>query len=249
MGHGTGLQRPVGRRSLLGGLGALLATTAIGPLRPELAAATQSPVVRPTRGTKLRILRWRHLLPSCDTWFDKFAQEWGQANGVGVTVGHASANDVPAAIAAENSAGQGHGPLEYNQPLSQYGKAVLDPTDVVQEASRRHGPWPVADGGWLDEDPFGLDPAGKRAPLKTAGDWTVNLGYPGPANPALGEIFNLPILPNMMARAARGEQTAAQSVAQADREVTSIFDKWRKEGLMGGGSARRSGQDNIPPLG
>jgi hypothetical protein len=71
--------------------------------------------------------------------------------------------------------------------------------------------------------------------LKTANDWTVNLGYPGPANAAIGEIFSLPIIPDMMARAARGEQTAQESVAQAEQEINAIFEKWRGEGLIGGG--------------
>jgi multiple sugar transport system substrate-binding protein len=39
----------------------------------------------------------------------------------------------------------------------------------------------------------------------------------------------------MMARAARGEQTPEESVAQAETEITEIFDKWKAEGLMGGG--------------
>jgi hypothetical protein len=73
--------------------------------------------------------------------------------------------------------------------------------------------------------------------LKDANDWTTNLGWPGPANAAIGEIFNLPILPNMMARAARGEQTAAESVAQAETEIKEIFERWKAEGLIGGGQA------------
>jgi multiple sugar transport system substrate-binding protein len=39
----------------------------------------------------------------------------------------------------------------------------------------------------------------------------------------------------MMARAARGEQTPEESVAQAEQEINTIFDKWRGEGLIGGG--------------
>ena len=92
-----------------------------------------------------------------------------------------------------------------------------------------------ADGGWLDNDPYGSQPPDKLAVLKTADDWTVNLGWPGPANAAIGEIFALPIIPNMMARAARGEQTPQESIAQAETEITEIFDKWRAEGLIGGG--------------
>jgi multiple sugar transport system substrate-binding protein len=94
-----------------------------------------------------------------------------------------------------------------------------------------------AEGGWLDNDPFGSEPPDKLAVLKDANDWTTNLGWPGPANAAIGEIFNLPILPNMMARAARGEQTAAESVAQAETEIKEIFERWKAEGLIGGGQA------------
>jgi ABC-type glycerol-3-phosphate transport system substrate-binding protein len=89
---------------------------------------------------------------------------------------------------------------------------------------------------WLADDPYESDPADKLSLLETAGDWTTNLGHPGPANAAMGEIFSLPLLPNMMARAAQGQQTAEESVAQAEQEVVAIFDRWRPEGLIGGGS-------------
>ncbi len=89
---------------------------------------------------------------------------------------------------------------------------------------------------WLADDPYESDPADKLSLLETAGDWTTNLGHPGPANAAMGEIFSLPLLPNMMARAAQGQQTAEESVAQAEQEVVAIFDRWRAEGLIGGGA-------------
>ena len=89
---------------------------------------------------------------------------------------------------------------------------------------------------WLQNDPYGSEPVDKLAILKTANDWTTNLGHPGPANAALGEIFALPTLPNMMARAATGQQSAQDSVATAEQEINAIFDKWRAEGLMGGGA-------------
>ena len=38
-------------------------------------------------------------------------------------------------------------------------------------------------------DPYDSEPADKLALLKTANDWTTNLGHPGPANAAIGEIF------------------------------------------------------------
>ena len=90
---------------------------------------------------------------------------------------------------------------------------------------------------WLDEDPFtieGDDPTKLQA-LKTATDWSTNLGYPGPASPAVGEINGTFILPNMLARVARGNQEPEQSVEQAHQECEEIFEKWRSEGLVGGG--------------
>ncbi len=90
---------------------------------------------------------------------------------------------------------------------------------------------------WLDDDPFGSDPPDKLAVLKDALDWSVNVGYKGSANTAIGEVFGTFIIPNMFARVARGRQSAEQSVAQAERQIVPIFEKWRKRGLIGGGQA------------
>lgn len=88
---------------------------------------------------------------------------------------------------------------------------------------------------WLRNDPFGAQPADKLAFLTEAESWSTNIGHPGPANTAAGEIFNTFVVSNMFARAARGEQTAAESVAEAEAECNRIFEKWRDEGLVGGG--------------
>src|SRR5690606_9070492 len=77
--------------------------------------------------------------------------------------------------------------------------------------------------GWLANDPFGSNPADRLAFLKDATDWSVNIGYPGPANTAEGEVFGTFIIPNMFARVARGEQNAAESVAEAEQQVVAIF--------------------------
>lgn len=87
---------------------------------------------------------------------------------------------------------------------------------------------------WLTNDPFGAEPVDKLAFLADATDWSVNIGYPGPANTAIGEIFGTFVIPNMFARVARGEANATDSVATAEQEIVSIFDKWRSEGLVGG---------------
>jgi hypothetical protein len=91
--------------------------------------------------------------------------------------------------------------------------------------------------GWLDSDPFGSEPANKLAVLKDALDWSTNVGYKGSANTAIGEVFGTFILPNMFARVARGRQSAEESVAAAERQITPIFQKWRQRGLIGGDQA------------
>jgi ABC-type glycerol-3-phosphate transport system substrate-binding protein len=87
---------------------------------------------------------------------------------------------------------------------------------------------------WLDNDPYGSKPADKLSVLKNATDWSTNVGYPGPASTAEGEVFATFIIPNMFAKAARGEMNPQQAVADAEAQITPIFDKWRSQGLIGG---------------
>jgi len=89
---------------------------------------------------------------------------------------------------------------------------------------------------WLDNDPFGSEPADKLSVLKTALDWSTNVGRHGNANTAIGEVFGTFIVPNMYARAARGQQTPEESVAQAESQIKPIFANWRRRGLIGGAS-------------
>ncbi|MGQ0777122.1 MAG: extracellular solute-binding protein [Pseudonocardiales bacterium] len=416
-----------------------------------------------TLSGSLSILLWSHFVPSHDTqWFDNFARQWGEQVGVDVTVDHTAATDLPARIAAELQAGQGHDLIQYIATLSQYEQSVLDLADVTQEANNRYGtqlelcrksslnpatgkyyayapgwvpdpgnyrrslwePAGLPDGpstwqelleggaeikrsqgvqlgvgmsqeidsnmaarsllwsfggaiqnegeqvvlnspqtiasvefmqrlyrdtmtpevfswnpssnnqgliagqmsyilnsisayrtaqeqnpdvaddvlfvpalrgpadaiaaqhvmynwivpqfsrnadaakefllhytanfaaatyhsklydlpawsglvpqldGWLADDPFGSTPPDKLAVLQGATEWATNIGHPGPASPAVGEVFSQFIVPNMYARAARGEMTPEQSVASAEAEIRPIFDKWRQRGLVGGG--------------
>ncbi|RTZ45727.1 carbohydrate ABC transporter substrate-binding protein [Candidimonas sp. SYP-B2681] len=89
---------------------------------------------------------------------------------------------------------------------------------------------------WFAHDPFVLEgeAEGKLAGLTTATSWTTNLGHPGYSNPAVGEMFNTFILPNMMAKAARGDLSAEQAVDQAAKQAEQIYAQWRGRGLIGG---------------
>ncbi|MEM7799684.1 MAG: extracellular solute-binding protein [Chloroflexota bacterium] len=115
-----------------------------------------------------------------------------------------------------------------------YNQAVFHSRFYNFPAFPTTSPQLFAEDGWLADDPFGSQPADKLQVLANAEEWGVHLGYPGVANPAIGEVFTKNIVTEMVARVTRGEMTAEASVAQAEREVDSIFDKWREKGLVGG---------------
>jgi hypothetical protein len=87
---------------------------------------------------------------------------------------------------------------------------------------------------WLRSDPFEAKPADKLAVLANAVEWSTNIGHPGPANTTMGEVFGTFVVPNMFAKAARGELSPGQAVAEAESQMNGIFQKWRARGLVGG---------------
>lgn len=88
---------------------------------------------------------------------------------------------------------------------------------------------------WFDKDPFALpgESTDKLKGLKDAEKWSTNVGHPGPASPAIGEVFGTFVIPNMMANAARGMQPET-SIEQAETLIKAIYAKWRQKGLVGG---------------
>lgn len=88
-------------------------------------------------------------------------------------------------------------------------------------------------------DPFGSKPENKLAVLADAEEWSTNPGHPGPANPAIGEIFDTFVIPDMFAKAATGQLSPRDAVRETDRRVKAIFEKWRRAGLVGGGTRDR----------
>ena len=89
---------------------------------------------------------------------------------------------------------------------------------------------------WFKKDPYALpgEATGKLQVLLDAEKWSTNIGHPGPASPAIGEIFSTFVIPNMYAKVAQGRQTAEESVKEAADQCRKIFAKWRAQGLVGG---------------
>jgi multiple sugar transport system substrate-binding protein len=138
------------RRTLLRAGAAAGVTTALGSRIHAFAAAGgrfpngtatlyQATPTVDISGTELKILQWSHFVPSYDAWFDQFVQEWATANGVTASVDHVNTADIPAAFAAEISAGQGHDLIQHIASLAHLEQSVLDLKDVWDEAISRHG--------------------------------------------------------------------------------------------------------------
>ncbi|MDN3517607.1 extracellular solute-binding protein [Aquisalimonas lutea] len=94
----------------------------------------------------------------------------------------------------------------------------------------------LGEDSWLDNDPWGAEPADKLSLLKTAEDWTAWLGYPGYANPAISEVYQSELLSSMMADVARGVKTPEEAVSDTAEEIEQIFAKWRERGYVGEGN-------------
>ncbi len=103
------------------------------------ASLVQSTPAADISGTELKILQWQHFVPSYDEWFATFVQEWGEANGVTVTLDQVNTADIPAAFAAEIAAGSGHDLVEHIAPLAQYEESVVDLRDVWEMAEGMYG--------------------------------------------------------------------------------------------------------------
>jgi multiple sugar transport system substrate-binding protein len=121
-----------------------LKTTGLGVAGGSLATlleARRAPAQ--IRGTTLRILQWSHFIPAYDAWFDKFAKEWGDKNGVRVRVDHIPHLELPARMAAEFAAGAGHDIIHNGSSILTrlYYKSLVDVTDIYEQIGKKYGGW------------------------------------------------------------------------------------------------------------
>ncbi len=77
----------------------------------------------------------------------------------------------------------------------------------------------------LSNDPTST-PHDKLAILQDSDQWSAIPGYPGPATPAMDEIYYAFIINDMMAKAATGQLSAEESVKWATQQCEAIFKKW-----------------------
>jgi multiple sugar transport system substrate-binding protein len=76
-------------------------------------------------------------------------------------------------------------------------------------------------------------PLGKYTILTTIAEkYTTNVGYPGFANAAVGDIFNQFLVPQMFAQVAQGKMTPEDAARSMQGQFRSIYAKWRAQKLI-----------------
>lgn len=130
------LLRSVTRRQLLSTAAIGVAATGAAPeiFRPFVSSAL-------AQTKTLTILQWSHFVPAFDTWFDKFAHEWGEKNGIAVTVDHIPEQNIAARAAAEVAAQSGHDLFMWNGAGGPhlYRKYLIDMTSLVESVEKKFG--------------------------------------------------------------------------------------------------------------
>jgi multiple sugar transport system substrate-binding protein len=78
----------------------------------------------------------------------------------------------------------------------------------------------------LSDDPTSK-PTDKLAVIQTAPDWSATFDYPGPNSPAIGEVVQTYVIPDMMTQAATDKLTPEEAVKWGEEQVKRIFKKWQ----------------------
>jgi len=115
-----------------------LAQAADEPPQPELDRTRYGEMRFPAEfpaGTSISITQWSHFVPRYDEWFKQYAEAWGEAHNVDVTVNFINIAEVPSTLSASIAAGEGATLFELNAPPTSFIEG-LKPLGDVNAAAR-----------------------------------------------------------------------------------------------------------------
>jgi multiple sugar transport system substrate-binding protein len=119
------------RRLLKTGAAAALMAGAASSIIPGRARAQQK---------TLKILQWKHFVPSYDEWFNKtYVKEWGEANDTQVIVDNIGLGELNQRADAEAEAQSGHDLVLFLTPAGMYEDHVIDHREIYEECEHRYG--------------------------------------------------------------------------------------------------------------
>ena len=105
---------------------------------PAKFGSMQFPAKFPN-GTTLTITQWSHFVPMYDKWFDAYAQEWGKANNVKVTVNHINIGDLASSLSSAIAARKGSDLYEMIAPPAAFIQGLQPLNDVNHAAAAAFG--------------------------------------------------------------------------------------------------------------
>jgi multiple sugar transport system substrate-binding protein len=122
----------VSRRGLLSvGASALAAGLAPAIISPGRARAQQK---------TLKILQFKHFVPSFDEWFNgTFVKAWGEKNDTKVIVDYVGLADIGGRAKAEIEARRGHDLVIVLAPTAIFEDHVIDHREIYEESERKYG--------------------------------------------------------------------------------------------------------------
>jgi multiple sugar transport system substrate-binding protein len=122
----------VSRRNLLKTAGSAALAAGVAPgIIPGRARAQQK---------TLKILHWKHFVPSFDEWFNEtYVKEWGAQNDTHVIVDNVGFADITRLAKTEAETRQGHDLVMFLTPIAEYEDQVIDHREVYEECERRAG--------------------------------------------------------------------------------------------------------------
>src|SRR6266545_3148414 len=106
------------RRELLRRTGLGAAALGVGGAAAPYAFAGPMRFAHKQLSGDLSIIQWIHFVPAYDTWFDKWAQDWGQKNDVQVKIDHINNTQLDARAASEVAAQSGHDLFQNLHPMA-----------------------------------------------------------------------------------------------------------------------------------
>jgi multiple sugar transport system substrate-binding protein len=123
--------RALSRRHLLkAGVAAALAVGVAPSIIPARARAQQK---------TLKILQWKHFVPSYDEWFNRtYIKEWGEENDTQVIVDNVGIADIDKLAKAEMEAKRGHDLVLFIKPPAEWEDSVIDHHEIYEECERKY---------------------------------------------------------------------------------------------------------------
>ena len=107
-------------------------------------AAGVAPSIIPGRARAqqktLKILQWKHFVPSYDAWFnDTYVKDWGEQNDTQVIVDNVGFADITRLAKSEVEAERGHDLILFIAPPAEYEDRVIDHREIYMECEHRYG--------------------------------------------------------------------------------------------------------------